>query len=79
MHAGPLRNDQNLAVRVLSCLILESATKKERRTTAAPRTPTKGRIEQHLAGAPVTGRSPKHCFDARALRLRLVVFEEAET
>lgn len=48
-------------------------------TKAAPETPTKGRIEQHLADAPVTGRSSKHCFDARVFRLRLVVFLEAET
>jgi len=32
--------------------------KKERRTKAAPTTPTKGRLEQHLADAPIRERGP---------------------
>lgn len=39
-----------------------SKKKKERRTKAAPATPTKGRVEQHLADAPFRGRGCKYCF-----------------
>ena len=46
---------QETNVGVLRCLMLGDGTKKERRTTAAPRTPTKGRVEQHLADAPFSG------------------------
>ena len=51
--------------------------KKRRRTSATPRTPTKGRMKQHKAGAPYRGARAKCCLHAfKSARLRLVVFEE---
>jgi hypothetical protein len=38
------------------------AKNKERRTTAAPETPAKGYVKQHMADAPITGARSKCCL-----------------
>ncbi len=71
MHAGPLRNDQNAVVRVLTLPYAWRFDKKRSVDHAAPRAPAKGQNRTAPAGAPFAGRSSKYCFcSSRARRPR---------
>ena len=52
--------------------------KKGRRTTPAPATPTKGRVEQYMADAPFGARSTYCFYTSRTRKFRLVVLREAD-
>ena len=53
----------------------DAQKKRERRTAAAPSTPAKGRMKQHMADAPFRGRGPSTDFMLKSLAAQVGGFE----